>query len=272
MASLPVQLTASQAKQLCWHKPRAGSEHPKRMLGIDVRHDARCPPVSLARSSWILLDAFSRNLRATAAHGIEGGQFSPAPRQARDASACGQRGFRPDVWRVRLIARVPRLILFPCTGRLLPFLLARWWLRTFADLNYPIVDVCQKVGEVAQDKFATRNPQLSMRHPNSRSLSAEYFIGLFKPTRRFAYLRLSMRLALQRSALASAQRWLWPKLRAKTQSWAIPHTVMGALCCLITSANPSRRAGPARSRPASAGSKSTGGHAASHATRAWRCD
>jgi hypothetical protein len=35
-----------------------------------------------------------------------------------------------------------------------------------------------------------------MRHPNSRSLSAEYFIGLFKPTRRFAYLRLSMRLAL----------------------------------------------------------------------------
>lgn len=136
------------------------------------------------------------------------------------------------------------------------------------------MDVCQKVGEVAQDKFATRNPQLSMRHPNSRSLSAEYFIGLFKPTRRFAYLRLSMRLALAAFRLVICATMAMAQTKSEDTKLGDSPSSDGRVVLPDNKGQPQPRAGPARSRPASAVRQQQvhGGHAASHATRAWRCD
>jgi hypothetical protein len=59
-------------------------------------------------------------------------------------------------------------------------------------------------------------------------------------------------LPLQRSAFSSAQRWLWPKLRAKTKSSGDSPYSDGRVVLHDNKGQPQPQAGPARSRPASA--------------------
>ena len=185
--------------------------------------------------------------------------------------------FRPDVWRDRLIARVPRLILFPRTGRLLPFSLKAPRALVAPDVRRSKLPHCGRLPE----SWGGRAGQIC--DPKSATINApsQFPIVVGRVFHRTVQTNTSVCLSeieyapcLAAFCLLICATMAMAQTKSEDTKLGDSPSSDGRVVLPDNKGQPQPRAGPARSRPASAVRQQQvhGGHAASPATRAWRCD